>query len=90
MSPGDVLGAEKGPGEVDADLTVPALERHLEHAQAAEDSCVVDENVGTTMGPTDTRHHRLHLCFVGDVADDAESLAPAARDPVRALLRVLR
>jgi len=43
--PGHVLGAQECPGEVHGDLTVPALERHLEHAQAAEDPGVCDEDV---------------------------------------------
>ena len=43
--PGDVLGAEERAGQVDGELAGPALERHVEHAQAAEDARVVDEDV---------------------------------------------
>src|SRR5216684_4980631 len=42
---GDVLGAEEGTGEIHGELAVPALELHLEHALAAEDAGVVDEDV---------------------------------------------
>src|SRR5206468_3410191 len=46
----DVLGAQECPGEVHGNLTGPALERHVEHAQAAEDAGVVDEAVDAAVG----------------------------------------
>ena len=85
-----MLGARERPGEVHGDLTVPALERHLEHAEAAEDPGVVDEDVDAAEALAGAPDHRRHLRFVGDVTRDAECLAAAALDRLGALLRVLR
>ena len=71
------------------DLAVPALERHLEHAQAAEDPGVVDEHVDAAVRLARPRHHRLDLRLVGDVADEAQRVAAAPLDRLRALPRIV-
>ena len=86
---GDVLGAEKGAGEVHRELARPALERHVEHAVAAEDAGVVHQHVHGTVGRARLHDHRLHLALVGDVAHEAEGLPAAPPDRLRALLRVV-
>ena len=86
---GDVLGAEEGARQVDADLAVPALERHLEHAQSTENPGVVHEHVDAAVCLARPRHHRLDLRLVGDVADDAERIPAAPHDRLRALQRVV-
>ena len=87
--PRRVLGAQERPGEIHGELAIPALERHLEHAQAAEDPGVVDEHVDAAEALAGARDHRRHLRFVGDVTGDAERLAAAALDRFGALLGVL-
>ena len=84
-----MLGAEKGAGEVHGELARPALERHVEHAVAAEDAGVVHQHVHGTVGRARLHDHRLHLALVGDVAHEAEGLPAAPPDRLRALLRVV-
>src|SRR4029450_11241658 len=67
---GDVLGAENGPGEIDRELALPALERHLEHAEAAEDAGVVDQDIDLAVDLAHPRNHRFHLRLVGGVTGD--------------------
>src|SRR5262249_50099142 len=86
----DGLGAEECAGEIHGDLALPAVERHLQHAEAAEDPGVVDEDVDATVDLADPGHHRLHLRLVGGVAGDGLGLAAAAADPLRALAGVFR
>jgi hypothetical protein len=86
--PRHVLGAQESPGEVDRELAVPALERHLQHAQAAEDAGVVDQDVHGAVGIAGPHDHRLDLDLVGDVARDRQRVAATPSDPVRALLGV--
>src|SRR3989441_743902 len=86
---GDVLGAEKGAGEVHGELALPALERHVEHALAAEDAGVVDEHVDRAVRLTGPRDHRLHLALVGDVARHPQRLPAVTPDGFRALARAL-
>jgi hypothetical protein len=87
---GDVLGAEEGARQVDADLAVPALERHVEHAQSTEDAGVVHEHVDAAVRFARPRHHRLDLRLVGDVADDAQRVTAAPHDRLRALHCIVR
>src|SRR6266851_7340200 len=80
---GDVLGAEEGTGEIHGELAVPALELHLEHALAAEDAGVVDEDVDAAADLARAGDHGLDLALVGDVARDPQCVATVPTDRLR-------
>ena len=88
--PGHVLGAEKRAGEIHRDLSRPPVEGHVEHAQAAEDARVVDEEVDASVGLTDAGDHGLHLLLIRHVAGNAEGGSSPRGDPLRALPRIVR
>ena len=88
-APRDVLRDQERAREVDGELAVPPLERHVDDTLAAEDARVVHDDVHAAVRLAHARHHRLDLGLVGGVGDDAERVTPSRLDPLRALPRVV-
>src|SRR4029453_16605224 len=87
--PGDGLGAEKGPGEVDRQLTGPPVQRHVENPEPPEDAGVVDEDVGSAPRFAHAPDPRRDGGLVGDVTGDGQCLTAAPADPLGALSGVV-